>query len=184
MSNSRSIRKMRRARVMLSGSQNHRCCYCGVVMTFDTHKLTSLTIEHVIQLQDGGSRYGKSNLVAACAKCNNRRQGMRALAYFAFLNPDYIRNDEDDLFFTNIGDKGDLIPNTPARERRASKHNSEVKTELFEDQNAECHHCKEGIDVAIMEALIGKKVDGETKLYLVHRHCYQFARLAFKAEKF
>jgi len=61
-------------RERLSGEQNHRCCHCGVRMTFPNGKssLTEMTFEHVVPLGIGGQDH-PDNMVIACRKCNNAR---------------------------------------------------------------------------------------------------------------
>ena len=60
----------------LSERQNHRCCYCGVTMTYK-HETpdfvqTMMTIEHVVPKSHGGTD-DDDNLVAACQSCNSAR---------------------------------------------------------------------------------------------------------------
>lgn len=57
---------------LLAEAQNHRCCYCGVVLLdrmFHPPDHCRLTIEHVISRSRGGADVW-DNLVAACRQCN------------------------------------------------------------------------------------------------------------------
>jgi 5-methylcytosine-specific restriction endonuclease McrA len=61
--------------------QNHKCCYCGSVMTveFLRHPRYA-TWEHVIELSKGGT-WDLDNLVIACSVCNHLRSAMKLDAY-------------------------------------------------------------------------------------------------------
>lgn len=63
------------ARRILSESQNHRCCYCGVEMTDPEIRPplpTACTIEHIMSRSRGGADVWE-NIVAACTRCNSWR---------------------------------------------------------------------------------------------------------------
>jgi hypothetical protein len=65
----------------LSEAQNHHCAYCGVIMTYDRNKETSVTKDHVIpRVRKGITEW--ENLVAACAKCNSGRGHIDAYVFF------------------------------------------------------------------------------------------------------
>ncbi len=75
-------------------SQNHRCCYCGIVMDNDPTSPAFATWEHIQSLRDGGTNY-KDNVVIACTTCNSLRDhfDMQAMEYYewAVENIDEIR---------------------------------------------------------------------------------------------
>ena len=60
-------------RARASEAQNHRCCYCGVLMC-DPNPVDnqSLTLEHVVPRGNGGMEH-PDNYVAACRRCNTKR---------------------------------------------------------------------------------------------------------------
>ena len=73
-------------RQALSEAQNHRCAYCGIVMTephpgWPTHRDTDATIDHYVPVAAGGLRIW-SNEVMACRLCNQYRGAMWATTYF------------------------------------------------------------------------------------------------------
>lgn len=55
-------------------SQKYRCAYC-----FDPLTIEQATIDHIIPISNGGKRYNRKNICAACSHCNtvkgNRRVG-------------------------------------------------------------------------------------------------------------
>lgn len=59
-------------RARASEAQNHRCCYCGVVMCDVPNKKNSITLEHVKPRSLGGLNH-PANYAAACGRCNNNR---------------------------------------------------------------------------------------------------------------
>lgn len=59
-------------RSRLSEAQNHKCCFCGCVMTEERNKRNSSTIEHVIPKSKGGPDH-PDNFAASCDDCNNKR---------------------------------------------------------------------------------------------------------------
>ena len=59
-------------RTVLSGSQNHRCCWCGTHMTFSSNCKNSATIEHVTPKSLGGEDH-PDNYAVACNRCNSTR---------------------------------------------------------------------------------------------------------------
>ena len=59
-------------RARASEAQNHRCCYCGVLMCDPSNNSQSLTLEHVVPIGHGGVEH-PYNYVAACRRCNNKR---------------------------------------------------------------------------------------------------------------
>lgn len=79
------MRKVGRLLMRLSEAQNHRCCYCSGEMTFDLHKDTSVTRDHVIPRVFGGQTTWE-NLVAACCKCNHTRGNMEAYHFHALMS--------------------------------------------------------------------------------------------------
>jgi len=75
------IAKKRRRRLVWKKSDK-TCFYCGVLMHFEGKKNDNkMTGEHLMPLSKGGTN-ARSNLVAACNKCNMQR-GSRDLAEFA-----------------------------------------------------------------------------------------------------
>lgn len=75
------VRGNRSKLITLSGSQNHRCCYCGRETwhpdIFDYGKSnrsyqTRATLEHLLPDSQGGT-YRLENLVMACGECNGAR---------------------------------------------------------------------------------------------------------------
>lgn len=63
----------------LCGEQNHRCCYCFVIMDGAVGADNQATIEHIISVSLGGSD-DWTNLAAACLRCNTER-GLTAVNY-------------------------------------------------------------------------------------------------------
>lgn len=69
--------------ILLSGEQNHRCCYCGNSMTY--HNFCSpgpippnaMTRDHVVPKSYGGCGYYE-NIVIACSQCNSLRGNLDA----------------------------------------------------------------------------------------------------------
>lgn len=59
-------------RARASEAQNHRCCYCGIVMHVFAERKNSITLEHVTPRSLGGLEH-PDNYVAACRKCNTSR---------------------------------------------------------------------------------------------------------------
>lgn len=59
-------------RTILSESQNHRCCWCGVRMTEHQGLSHSETIEHILPKSKGGKNH-TNNYAVACHKCNSSR---------------------------------------------------------------------------------------------------------------
>jgi hypothetical protein len=68
-----SSRRAKKIRERLSGEQNHRCCYCGIVTTLEPGFKHSATIEHVNDKRNGGTN-AWINLAMACFDCNTTRQ--------------------------------------------------------------------------------------------------------------
>ncbi len=69
---------------ILSERQNHRCCYCTLVMFLphEAHNHANMaTIEHVLPKFHGGTDED-GNLAAACRRCNALR---RTLNYISFM---------------------------------------------------------------------------------------------------
>lgn len=60
-------------RARASEAQNHRCCYCGVVMITEPDRKTTVTLEHVKCRSHGGTDH-PANYAAACRKCNGSRR--------------------------------------------------------------------------------------------------------------
>ncbi len=76
----RSDNTSRDAKRMLCEAQNHRCCYCGCRMTFETRTDPDFaTIEHVHAYKDGGQNE-MANKAIACFFCNNLRDRMNVTA--------------------------------------------------------------------------------------------------------
>lgn len=81
------LRDKSKARIMMSGEQNHKCCYCGdemILVHCDNDRFA--TFEHVISLIDGGQHIYE-NVVMACRLCNNERGKMflSAMDYFEYV---------------------------------------------------------------------------------------------------
>lgn len=91
------MRKIDTLLLRLSEAQNHRCCYCSVEMTFDTHCDTSVTRDHVIPRVFNGQTIWE-NLVAACNKCNHLRGNMEAYHFFALI----FAGDHRRLWFARV----------------------------------------------------------------------------------
>lgn len=74
------VRANRRKLISLSGSQNHRCCYCGTntwhpdIVDYEINRSDSnrATLEHLLPNSQGGT-YTWDNLVMACSDCNQAR---------------------------------------------------------------------------------------------------------------
>lgn len=81
----------------LSEAQNHRCCYCSVEMTFDMHRDTSVTRDHVVPRVFNGQTVWE-NLVAACNKCNGLRGNMEAYHFYALI----VAGDQRRLWFARV----------------------------------------------------------------------------------
>lgn len=60
-------------------SQNHRCFYCGKVLS---NRLA--TVDHKIPMSRGGTNT-RENIVAACSKCNNDKESMTVEEYAEYL---------------------------------------------------------------------------------------------------
>ena len=59
-------------RTMIAESQNWKCCWCGKTMTEQPNKRNSVTREHIIPKSQGGGE-DRSNIAAACNRCNSKR---------------------------------------------------------------------------------------------------------------
>lgn len=75
------VRSNRKKLVFLSGSQNHRCCYCGYktwhpdivdYVKINRSHQTRATLEHLLPDSQGGT-FNLANLAMACGECNNAR---------------------------------------------------------------------------------------------------------------
>lgn len=65
-----NTRTLRSIRIRLTAKQNGKCHYCQCQMTeCDGVTPTSVTLDHVIPLAQGGDNH-RSNMVAACFSCN------------------------------------------------------------------------------------------------------------------
>ena len=73
----------------LSEAQNHRCAYCGVEMTLDQSRLTSLTEDHVVAQSVGGSDRWE-NRVAACAECNIKKDSKDAYLFLEEIRQEKV----------------------------------------------------------------------------------------------
>jgi 5-methylcytosine-specific restriction endonuclease McrA len=62
--------------------QHHRCFWCGHPVTLDTAFDSSATLDHLVPLSSGG-RTNMTNLVVACARCNNIRGTTPYIRFFA-----------------------------------------------------------------------------------------------------
>jgi 5-methylcytosine-specific restriction endonuclease McrA len=75
-------RRSKKRRAQLFEKQNGLCFYCGRPMTKVKHKgdgnpkNSSLTLEHIIPLEDGGTNR-LENLAASCYDCNNKKHRRR-----------------------------------------------------------------------------------------------------------
>lgn len=58
--------------------QEHRCLYCGIVLSLKT-----ATVDHWIPLGRGGTNTD-DNVVAACEKCNLEKESMTGEEFFEF----------------------------------------------------------------------------------------------------
>jgi 5-methylcytosine-specific restriction endonuclease McrA len=63
--------------------QGNKCYWCKQYMTVpqsgDVSLPTDASLEHVVPIADGGSKRKKTNLVAACMKCNTTRPSKKSL---------------------------------------------------------------------------------------------------------
>lgn len=77
-------KRLRKKRSLVRGARRAPCCHC--LREFDFNELT---IDHIIPKSRGGS-YKLSNLVVACAPCNNDRGDLNFDEFNQFKrkNPD------------------------------------------------------------------------------------------------
>lgn len=59
-------------RTVLSEAQNHKCCWCGRVITELRNRKNSATIEHVQPRSLGGPDH-PDNYAVSCDRCNSKR---------------------------------------------------------------------------------------------------------------
>lgn len=81
-------------RMLLSEAQNHRCCYCGVIVIEPieeserrgkTVPTNTASLEHLQPLSDDGENVW-ANLVVACVRCNSwRQQDVHAIVHYYFV---------------------------------------------------------------------------------------------------
>ena len=86
--------------VRLSEAQNHRCCYCGCIMTFDQNQETSVTRDHVMPKVFGGNNSWE-NLVAACFKCNVLRGNVDAYRFYKLMQDGNMRRLLQERYWKN-----------------------------------------------------------------------------------
>lgn len=65
----------------LSEAQNHHCCYCGCITTYQKHRDDTATIEH-LKAQVHGGTDDFQNVVMACLRCNNLRKTLDPMTFF------------------------------------------------------------------------------------------------------
>lgn len=76
--------------ILLSGEQNHRCCYCSNGMTYHNFNLrgpiprNAMTRDHVIPKSYGGTGYYQ-NIVIACRQCNEIRGNLHAHVFHRLM---------------------------------------------------------------------------------------------------
>lgn len=78
--------KHRILKLRLCAEQNYKCAYCYREMILEgpsnrRQKSNLATIDHVIPKSEGGP-LSYENTVAACSKCNNKRQTIPALEFY------------------------------------------------------------------------------------------------------
>jgi len=88
--------------ILLSGEQNHRCCYCGNSMIYHDFNRkgaippNAMTRDHVIPKSYGGCGYYQ-NIVIACRQCNSLRGNVHAHIFYQLIerwkkrNPDFAK---------------------------------------------------------------------------------------------
>lgn len=67
-------------KTVLSESQNHKCCWCGIRMIDEPGHKKSSTIEHVVPRSEGGLNH-PDNYAVACNRCNQERGTQDAELY-------------------------------------------------------------------------------------------------------
>jgi len=78
----RLARRRRRLLRRLSAEQNHRCGYCGRRFG-EGGPLSDASLEHLQKVSDGGQD-SWWNCIAACVRCNSRRD-MSPMLWFAYV---------------------------------------------------------------------------------------------------
>jgi 5-methylcytosine-specific restriction endonuclease McrA len=95
-------------RAELCWDQNGRCFYCTGDMTYASPPArrrapnTMATLEHLIPRSEGG-RSSFPNVVAACARCNNRRGTMSWLLFFCLSELE--RDERAEQLISNSSDR-------------------------------------------------------------------------------
>lgn len=85
--------------ILLSGEQNHRCCYCGNSMTYHDFcrkgpaPRNAMTRDHVIPKSYGGCGYHR-NIVIACIQCNSLRGNIHAYVFHRLME-EWKKRDPD-----------------------------------------------------------------------------------------
>ena len=85
--------------ILLSGEQNHRCCYCGNSMTYydfcrkGQAPRNAMTRDHVIPKSYGGCGYHQ-NIVIACVQCNSLRGNIHAYVFYRLME-EWKKRDPD-----------------------------------------------------------------------------------------
>lgn len=76
----KTLKRLRLEAVMRQGN---RCYWCKEYMTVPQPGAaplpTDASLEHVLPIADGGSKRKKSNLAAACVKCNTTRPSNKSM---------------------------------------------------------------------------------------------------------
>lgn len=91
----RSVNKVTRTRAFrraqlayhrsrLSEAQNHKCCWCGCLMTDKRNKGNSSTIDHYVPASAGGPDH-PDNYVIACDNDNQLRGHIPALIFYNMI---------------------------------------------------------------------------------------------------
>jgi len=86
-------------RSILSESQNHRCCWCGIRTVDEENHYNSATLEHILPKSKNGKSH-PDNYVMSCHACNMKRGTMTVEEFMTIVSK---YNDIIDCF-----DKGRL----------------------------------------------------------------------------
>jgi hypothetical protein len=159
-------------RAMMSERQNHRCCYCGVVMNLDSGdallNLQSATIEHVIPALFGGP-YHEINMAIACQDCNRKlgktewneeaRANLLALFPQYDLGEEWDGEDEETLHSLQFNSVSAMLPESF---RKQATHEEAIlaTNELWLKLS------QEALDDAITRIIKGKKLSSDDPLFL------------------
>jgi HNH endonuclease len=111
----------------LSEAQNHHCCFCGIMMTYENGHHNSICIER-IDFKDTTLNY--FNLVAACYSCSNRRNAKNAFEYYA-----------QKLKHGRVKSFGESEHIVPKKYKSRWRSNPKIRRKLSEEQNHRCCYC-------------------------------------------